>query len=576
MSRVTNAIDQLSGKYKGEHWNHWVRIVSSLVLSDMRIDPTNLHWKNGDRIYASTSLQHLLNEALSLAGCLQCEINKIQNESLHDILNSIEHPQRLFCLLDEQESASIKTIESTSTTIVIFSQETPSAVQDIEEQYFVSIQEHFISNAVRSHAQESNKPLWFVIPNKKSQEVSIVTTPSTTMPKLADRMNKLGTETAFDVLAEVNALRAQGKDIISFGIGEPDFDSPLHVKEAAKRALDSNETHYGPSAGLPKLRESIARYIERTRHVPVSFDQVVVTPGAKPIIFDVMMACVNPGDEVLYPNPGFPIYESVIEWVGGKAVPLPLLEENNWSFNVQELADRITPRTRLIIINTPGNPTGTMIEPAALEEVARLAVKHDLWVIADEIYSQIVFDREFHSLVSYPGMRERTIIVDGFSKTYAMTGWRLGYGVMNPEMAKHIAKIETNIDSCTCSFSQIAAIEALDGPQNEALEMTKQFKERSIAINNLLNEIKGVKCLPPQGAFYAFPNVTQVCRDKGYEDADALQHALLHEAGVAVLPRRCFGRKNEGEDQEYIRFSFATSMDNIHKGVQRIKEFIEA
>jgi len=229
----------------------------------------------------------------------------------------------------------------------------------------------------------------------------------------------------------------------------------------------------------------------------------------------------------------------------------------------------------LIILNTPGNPTGTLIEPEALEEVARLAVKHDLWVIADEIYSQIIFDSEFHSLVSYPGMKDRTIIVDGFSKTFAMTGWRLGFGVMNRDMAKHIAKIETNIDSCTCSFSQIAAIEALDGPQHESLLMVKQFKERGRVINELLNNIAGVKCLPPQGAFYAFPNVTQVCRKMGYEDADALQHSLLHEAGVAVLPRRCFGRRNVGEDQEYIRFSFATSMDNIQQGVQRIKEFIE-
>jgi aspartate/methionine/tyrosine aminotransferase len=574
MSRVINAINELSGKYKGEHWNQWVQIISSLVMSDMRIDPTNLRWKNGDRIYASPSLSALVKEALVLAGCPQCEIQQAQNESLQTILETISHPQRLFCLLDESES-SLKIANTSSANIVIFSQESPSSKSEMEAVNFTSTANDFITKTVRSHAQESNKPLWFTIPSKQNQKVSTVSTSSFKMPKLASRMNLLGTETAFDVLAEVNALRAQGRDIISFGIGEPDFDSPVHVKEAAKRALDANETHYGPSAGLPKLREAIARYIERTRHVPVSFDQVVVTPGAKPILFDVMMAVVNPGDEVLYPNPGFPIYESVIEWVGGKAVPLPLLEENNWSFNVQELADRITPRTRLIIINTPGNPTGTMIEPEALKEVARLANKHDLWVIADEIYSQIVFDREFHSLVSYPGMADRTIIVDGFSKTYAMTGWRLGYGVMNPEMAKYISKIETNIDSCTCSFSQIAAIEALDGPQHEALEMTKQFKERSIVINDLLNQIKGIKCLPPQGAFYAFPNVTQVCRDMGYEDADALQHALLHEAGVAVLPRRCFGRRNQGEDQEYIRFSFATSMDNIQQGVQRIKEFIE-
>ncbi|MBN2329279.1 MAG: pyridoxal phosphate-dependent aminotransferase [Candidatus Omnitrophica bacterium] len=388
-------------------------------------------------------------------------------------------------------------------------------------------------------------------------------------------MSRLGTETAFSVLAEVNQLKEQGRDIISFGLGEPDFDTPSHIRETAKRALDQGYTHYGPSNGLPELRQAIAQYMQRTRRIPVDPEEVVVTPGAKPIVFDVMMALLNPGDEVLYPNPGYPIYESVADWIGAHAKPLPLLESQNWNFSVDQLVHSITPKIRMIVINSPGNPTGTLLGESELREIARLAVDHNLWVIADEVYSQIIFDGEFNSIASVAGMKERTIIVDGFSKTYAMTGWRLGYGVMNKLLAEQVAKIETNIDSCSCTFSQIAGTQALLGSQDESLYMIEQFKERSKIIVDGLNAIEGVRCLPAQGAFYVFPNVTGACRRLGMQTANELQRGLLEQAGVAVLPRTCFGRKNEGEDQEYIRLSFATSTDNIREGLKRMKQYIE-
>lgn len=396
-----------------------------------------------------------------------------------------------------------------------------------------------------------------------------------TPPQLADRMNVLGTETAFDVLAQVNALKAQGRDILSFGLGEPDFDTPGHIREAAKKAIDEGFTHYGPSNGLPELRDAIAQYIQRTRHIPCSPEEVVLTPGAKPVLFDAMMALINPGDEVIYPNPGYPIYESVIDWIGGKSVPLPLLEEKNWNFTIDDLARLVTPKTKGIVLNSPGNPCGNLLTKELMRDVAQLAADHNLYVFSDEVYSQIIFDQEFYSPASFPGMKDRTIIVDGFSKTYAMTGWRLGYGVMRPDLAKQVAKIETNIDSCTCTFTQIAGFHALTGPQHESEYMTQQFRERGKAITDGLNAIDGVRCLPPGGAFYVFPNVSGACSRLGLANANQLQQALLEQAGVAVLPRTCFGRKNEGENQEYLRLSFATSLENIREGLRRMKQFIE-
>jgi len=393
--------------------------------------------------------------------------------------------------------------------------------------------------------------------------------------QIAKRMNLLGTETAFEVLAEVNKLKAAGKDVVSFAIGEPDFDTPSNIIKAGVKALQEGFTHYSPSAGILSLQESIARYISSTRGIPVSAEEVVVTPGAKPVIFYSILACINEGDEVIYPNPGFPIYESVINFVGAKAVPLPLLEEKDFSFAINMLRDKITEKTRMIIINSPQNPTGGVLTEQDLKEIAKLAQQNDLWVLSDEIYNHMVYDGEFSSIVSLPGMKERTILLDGFSKTYAMTGWRLGFGVMNTELATHFARLETNSVSCTATFTQLAGIEALEGPQEESQAMIREFKSRRDIIVEALNDIDGISCKKPGGAFYVFPNVTEVCRRLNLKDSKELQQYLLYEADVAVLARTCFGRKNQEEDQEYIRLSYATSRENIREGIQRIKEAVE-
>jgi aspartate/methionine/tyrosine aminotransferase len=393
--------------------------------------------------------------------------------------------------------------------------------------------------------------------------------------RLAQRVDRLGTETAFEVLATVKQLEAEGKSIISFAIGEPDFETPENIKEAGCRAIQNNETHYGPSAGIMPMRETIAKYIAETRGIRVTPENVVVTPGAKPIIFHSILACVDPGDEVIYPNPGFPIYESMIRFVGAKPVPLPLVEEKNFSFDVDHLRSLVTERTKMIIINSPQNPTGGVLSKSDLEAVAELAIANDLWVFSDEIYSRIVFDSDFYSITAIPGMQERTIILDGFSKTYAMTGWRLGYGVMNPKLAQALARLETNAESCTATFTQWAGIEALTGPQDAAEAMALEFRQRRDLIVEGLNQIEGITCLNPGGAFYVYPNVTGACKKLGLADSRALQKYLLHEAGVAVLARSCFGQRNVGEDQEYVRFSYATSREQIKEGLARIKKAIE-
>jgi len=301
----------------------------------------------------------------------------------------------------------------------------------------------------------------------------------------------------------------------------------------------------------------------------------VVTPGGKPIIFYTLIACVNEGDEVIYPNPGYPIYESMINFVGAKAVPLPLLEEKDFRFDVDVLKNKITPKTKLIIINSPQNPTGGILNLKDLEEIAKIARENDIWVFSDEIYCNMVYDGEFRSIISLPGIKERTILLDGFSKTYAMTGWRLGFGVMNKELAKHFARLETNSVSCTSTFVQMAGIEALDGSQEESQNMIKEFHSRRDIIVEALNDIEGISCTNPGGAFYVFPNVTKACRNLNLKDSKELQKYLLYEAGVAVLARTCFGKRNEGENQEYIRLSYATSRNNIIEGVERIKKAVE-
>jgi aspartate aminotransferase len=382
--------------------------------------------------------------------------------------------------------------------------------------------------------------------------------------QLARRMSRLGTETAFEVLNKARALERQGKSIIHLEIGEPDFDTPANVVEAGVDALHKGWTHYGPSAGLPELRQTIADYVSRTRGVKVTADEVVVVPGGKPIIFFTMLALIDEGDEVIYPNPGFPIYESMIHYVGGKAVSIHLREERDFSLDVAELADLVTDRTKLIILNSPQNPTGGVMERRDVEQVARIIGDRNILVLSDEIYSRLLFEGEHFSIMSVPGMQERTILLDGFSKTYAMTGWRMGYGVMRPDLAAHITRLATNSTSCTASFTQIAGIEALRGDQSSVDRMCEEFKRRRDLFVAGLNKIKGFSCRMPKGAFYVFPNITKTGRK-----SKPLADALLEQAGVAALSGTAFGDFGEG----YLRFSVANSMENLQQALDRIDQW---
>ena len=384
--------------------------------------------------------------------------------------------------------------------------------------------------------------------------------------RLARRMSRLGTETAFEVLVRARALEKQGKQIIHLEIGEPDFDTPANVIEAGVDALHKGWTHYGPSAGLPDLRQTIADYVSRTRQVPVASEEVVVVPGGKPIIFHTILALIDEGDEVIYPNPGFPIYESMIEYVGGRAVPIPLREERDFCFDVKEFASLINDRTRLIILNSPQNPTGGVLTKKDVLAIADAIGDRNIMILSDEIYSRLIYDGNEHfSIMSVPGFKERTILLDGFSKTYAMTGWRMGYGVMRPDLATHIARLNTNSISCTASFTQMAGIEALRGDQSSVDKMSAEFKRRRDAFVAGLNKIKGFSCRTPKGAFYTFPNITKT----GWP-SKKLADALLEEAGVAALSGTAFGAYGEG----YLRFSVANSLENLNKALVRIDEWV--
>ncbi|OGU30800.1 MAG: aspartate aminotransferase [Ignavibacteria bacterium GWA2_55_11] len=389
--------------------------------------------------------------------------------------------------------------------------------------------------------------------------------------KIAQRMNRLGTETAFDVLTEVNALRSQGRDIISLAIGEPACDTADYIKQAAKDALDLNMTHYGPSQGLPAFREVIAKHVAETRNISVSPEEIVVVPGGKPVIFFSILACIEEGDEVVYPLPGYPIYESMIRFAGGIAVPLRLREEHGFSFDVRELRKSVTDRTRMIIVNSPQNPTGGIIPKSDLHEISELALHHDLWVLSDEIYRRITYETPAESVSQFPGMKERTIILDGHSKTYAMTGWRVGYGVMPRALAMHVTRLMTNSNSCTATFTQHAAMVAMTGPQESVTRMVADFRRRRDLIVDGLNGIEGFSCRKPMGAFYAYPNVTNACRTLGLKDSRMLQQYLLQEAGVAVLGQQCFGTRLPEDNQEYIRFSYVSSDEDIREALRRVK-----
>ncbi len=379
---------------------------------------------------------------------------------------------------------------------------------------------------------------------------------------LSTRMSRLGTETAFEVLARAKALEAGGRSIIHLEIGEPDFRTPDNIIEAAKTALDEGFTHYGPSAGLPEFREIIAADDRQVRHSDCRPDEVVVTPGAKPIMFFAIMALINKGDEVIFPNPGFPIYESLINFVNGRPVPLMLREENDFGFDMDEVERLVSSRTKLLIISSPQNPTGSVIPRSQLERIAELAVEHDFFVLTDEVYREIIYDGDHFSIAQVPGMRERTIILDGFSKTYAMTGWRLGYGIMPEWLATEVAKLQTNSNSCTASFIQRAGMEALTGPQDQVQEMREEFLRRREVIVDGLNEIDGFKCLKPQGAFYVFPSIKDLPLN-----SRELETFLLSEAGVATLSGTSFGSFGQG----YLRLSYANSIDNIREALRRIQ-----
>jgi aspartate aminotransferase len=382
--------------------------------------------------------------------------------------------------------------------------------------------------------------------------------------KLAKRMQRLGTETAFEVLARARALEAQGRDIVHLEIGEPDFDTPGNIVDAGVNAVRGGWTHYGPSPGLPALREAVADYVAQTRQVKVNSEEVVIVPGGKPIIFFTILALVEEGDEVIYPNPGFPIYESMIEFLGARAVPIHLREERAFGFDVNDLASSISDRTKLIILNSPHNPTGGVLNEKDIRAIAKVIGDRDIMVLSDEIYSRLIFEGKHFSIMSIPEFRDRTILLDGFSKTYAMTGWRLGYGVMRRDLATQISRLMTNSNSCTASFTQMAGVAALHGDQTSVEQMRLEFLRRRDVMVDALNSIKGFRCQKPGGAFYVFPNI----EGTGWT-SKKLADALLEEAGVACLSGTSFGSFGEG----YIRFSIANSIENIEKALDRIRQW---
>ena len=381
--------------------------------------------------------------------------------------------------------------------------------------------------------------------------------------KLADRMSRIGTESAFEVLARARALEKQGKSIIHLQIGEPDFPTPAHVVEAGRKALADGWTKYGPTPGFPEFRDAIARYISTTRGISVNADNVCVVPGGKPIMYFAMTALLNPGDEVIYPDPSFPIYESLIHFLGAKAMPVPLVESRGFSFDLDVLQKSLSPKTKLVILNSPANPTGGVIPHDDLKKIADMLRDRDLMILSDEIYSRIYYEEKPESITQFPGMVEKTIILDGFSKTYSMTGWRLVYGVMPKWMADAVNLMAVNATSCTSSFTQRAGLAALEGPQGDVDTMVAEFKKRRNVIVQALNTIPGFRCSLPAGAFYAFPNITGTKMSS--KDMEAL---LLNEAGVACLSGTAFGAHGDG----FLRFSYANSLENIKEAIERIKK----
>lgn len=380
-------------------------------------------------------------------------------------------------------------------------------------------------------------------------------------------MERIGTETAFAVGVRARALEEQGRDVVKLQIGEPDFDTPANIVDAAVEALRSGWTHYGAAAGDPELRAAIANYIQRSRGASYTPEQVVVTPGGKPVMFFLILALLEAGDEAIYPDPGFPIYRSMIDFTGATSVPIPLREENQFRLDVDELESLITGRTRLLILNSPGNPTGGVLSREDLERIAKLAVQHDLVVLADEIYSELIYEDEHVSIATFPGMLERTVILDGFSKTYAMTGWRLGYGLLPEPLVEPVVTLMVNSNSCTNVATQRAGIEALTGPQDAVAEFREAFRRRRKLIVDGLNDIPGITCVMPSGAFYAFPNISSFGMT-----SDEFELRLLNEYGVAGVSGTSFGAAGEG----YLRLSYAASEERLSEALVRIRQAAEA
>jgi aspartate aminotransferase len=391
-----------------------------------------------------------------------------------------------------------------------------------------------------------------------SQDLGDATQPTL---RLSKRMSQLGTEGAFEILSRARALELQGKEIIHLEIGEPDFETPANVVQAAIDALHKGCTHYGPSAGLPELRQTIAEYVSRSHGVEIDSDEVVIVPGGKPTIFFTILALVDPGDEVIYLNPGFPIYESMISYVGGRPVPIHLSEARNFGLDVKELESLITDNTKLIILNSPHNPTGSAMSREEVMETAEAIGDREIMVLSDEIYSRLLFEGEHHSIFSVPGFKDRTILADSFSKTFAMTGWRLGYGVMRSELAAQVTRLMINSNSCTATFTQLAGIEAIHGSQSSVDRMRNEFRRRRDFFVAGLNQIRGFSCRVPKGTFYVFPNITQT----GW-GSKALADALLQDAGIACLSGTEFGNSGEG----FLRFSVANSLENLERALCRI------
>lgn len=386
------------------------------------------------------------------------------------------------------------------------------------------------------------------------------------MAQLASRQANLGTETAFETLAKAKELERQGKSIIHLEIGEPDFDTPLHIRDAAKKALDDGFTHYGPSAGQLELRESIAKHQTERQGYKVSADNVIVTPGGKPVMFFTIMALIEEGDEVIYPNPGFPIYESMIRYMGGTPVPMQLNEETGYNADIDDLKSLVTPRTKLMIVNSPNNPCGSVIPETDLKRIAEIVLENDIVVMADEIYKDMYYgDQEHVSITKFSGMRDRTVILDGFSKSYAMTGWRLGYGVFPDFLVEPIVRLMTNSVSCTSVFSQMAAIAALEGPQDSVWMMMEEFTKRRDLVVEGLNSLPGITCPEPKGAFYAFPNI----RGTGLSSQEFAEKAM-YDAGVALLAGTAFGQYGDG----YVRISFANSQENLQEAIERLRTIL--